>query len=175
MTWGPCPALGVMGTREGLGLLRAGSPSSRALHTPGARRVNRVPPPAINTTYVCPTRMSSEGYFGWVPAASGMCLSEDPGCVCVCVCDITVTSAAWTQHLLRVTQQHPESAQPPISERGGLGGGSAQARSGQGSPHITPSPGPSFSPSLGGGGGWSLAPHGELSLVLLLWSRSGHF
>lgn len=44
----------------------------------------------------------------------------------------------------------------------------------RGPPHITPSPGPSLAPFWGGGGSWNLTPHGELSLVLLLWSGSGH-
>ena len=32
VSWGPCPAFGVIGTKEGLGLPQAGSPSSLALY-----------------------------------------------------------------------------------------------------------------------------------------------
>lgn len=42
----------VTRTKEGLGLFWAGSLSSHTLHRPSARRVNRVPPLAINKTYV---------------------------------------------------------------------------------------------------------------------------
>lgn len=74
-----------------------------------------------------------------MPAALGMCRSEDRA-------DVTVTGAR-TQHLLGVTHSTPEAPTPwpllrPLCQKESLGGGSAEALSGQGFPHTKPSPGP---------------------------------
>lgn len=172
MTWGPSPALGVTGSREGLGLLQAGSPSSRGLHTPGARRVNGVPPPGYKY-HLCPTRMSSGGYFGWVPAALGMCWSGDLGG------DVTVTGTTSDPAPARGHSAAPQKCpargwhSAPPYQKGGFGQwvSTSTLRAGVSPHHPLPRALPC---PLSGCGGWRLAPHGELSLVLLPWGGSGH-
>lgn len=76
---------------------------------------------------------------------------------------------------LRSTPKEPRPwpVLSPPCQKEILGAGSVQAHSGQGFPHINPTLGPFLAHFLDGGG-WSLAPHGDLSLVLLPAGGSGH-